>query len=160
MFGAFDHAFVIVQRLRDLGDVGFRRVLRAQNALGPDHQSFDMVARIAAFAALDFGKLLPRASVVDGIDAAAQRLVGALECSPRSHETGMQGAALGHLVILVVLLGVIIVGFLEQRLELAHGLRIGGGGGFERGVVRLEARWPSRYSSCSRTCRRWCRCRR
>ena len=50
----------------------------------------------------------------------------------------MQRAALGHLVVLVVLLLVIIVGLLEQRLELADRLGVGGGRGFERGVVRLE----------------------
>ena len=50
----------------------------------------------------------------------------------------MQGLSPGHLVVLVVLLGVIVVSLLEQRLELAHRLRVGGGCGFERGVARLQ----------------------
>ena len=97
-----------------------------------------MIARLAAFALLDGGEFLQRAFVVDGVDAAAQLLVGAGERVPRRDETGMQGAALGHLVVLVVLLGIIVVGLLEQRLELAHGLRVGRSGGFERGVARLQ----------------------
>ena len=50
----------------------------------------------------------------------------------------MQGLALGHLVVLVVLLGVIVVGLLQQRLELAHRIGIGRRCGFDRGVVRLH----------------------
>ena len=130
--------FVLVHRLRDRRDVGLRRVLRAQHALGLDHQRLDMVARLAAFAALDLGEPLRRAPVVDGFDAAAQLLVGARERIPRGDETGMQGLALGHPVVLVVLLRVIVVGLLEQRLELAHGFRVGRRGGFELGVARLE----------------------
>ena len=97
-----------------------------------------MVARLLAFAFLDLGQLLQRASVVDGFDAAAQLLVGALECIPGGDETRVQGLALRHLVVLVILLGVIVVGFLEQRLELAHGFGVGRGSGFEFGVVRLQ----------------------
>ena len=65
-------------------------------------------------------------------------LVGAGERVPRGDEKRMQGLALGHLVVLVVLLGVIVVGLLEQRLELGDGFGVSGGGGFEFGVVRLQ----------------------
>ena len=61
----------------------------------------------------------------------------------------MQGAALGHLVVLVVLLGVIVVGLLEQRLELGSRL-------WRKRRLRLRARrraapahWPARRSSRS-----------
>ncbi len=50
----------------------------------------------------------------------------------------MQGLALGHLVVLVILLRVIVVGLLQQRLELAHGIRIGRGGRFQRRIARLQ----------------------
>ena len=51
----------------------------------------------------------------------------------------MQSTALGHLVVLVVLLCVVVVGLFEQRFELGDGLGVGGGCGFECGVMRLEA---------------------
>jgi hypothetical protein len=50
----------------------------------------------------------------------------------------MQRLALRHLVVLVVLLRIIVVGLLQERLKLAHRIRIGQGGGFELGVARLE----------------------
>ncbi len=50
----------------------------------------------------------------------------------------MQRLALGHLVVLVVLLLVVVVGLFEQRLERGDGLDVGRGCGFEAGVVRLE----------------------
>ena len=103
-----------------------------------DHQCFDVVARLAAFAFLDLGKLLLCAPVVDGFDLAAQFLVGGGERIPRGDETGMQGLALGHLVVLVILLLVIIVGFLEQRFELADGFRVSRCGGLKRGLARFE----------------------
>ena len=69
---------------------------------------------------------------------AAQFLVGGGERIPRGDKTRMQGLALGHLVVLVVFLGVIVVGLLEQRLELAHRIGVGRRRGFDRGVVRLQ----------------------
>src|SRR5262245_6965082 len=138
LFGRLDDAFVVIHRLRDRGEVWLRRVLRAQHALGVDYQRLDMVARLAAFAALDLGEPLRRAFVIDGFDAVAQLLVGARERIPRGDETAMQGLALGHPVVLVVLLGIIIVGLLEQWLELGHGFHVGRGGGFELSVARLE----------------------
>jgi hypothetical protein len=50
----------------------------------------------------------------------------------------MQRLALGHLVVFVVSLRIIVVGLLEQRLELADGVGIGRGGGFEVGIARIE----------------------
>ena len=47
LFGRLDDAFVVGERLGDLGEVGLVRVLRAQQALGLDHQRLDVVARLA-----------------------------------------------------------------------------------------------------------------
>ena len=87
---------------------------------------------------LDLGEPLQRAPVVDGFDAGAQLLVGVRERIPGGDQTRMQRLALRHPVVLVVLLRVIVVGLLQQRLELRHGVGIGRGGGFERGVARLQ----------------------
>ena len=90
-------AFEFGECRRNRADVGLRRILGAQHALGLDHQGLDMVARLLAFALLDRREFLQHALVVDGLDIAAQRLVGVLEAVPCGDEKGCRARPLAIL---------------------------------------------------------------